>query len=904
MASLSTISDIFGRTPQIAEDTLQYYIYPPPEHADKASVTTFAACIQSFAQSLLQDQGFIWHRDTFEVKVVPNPDGEKDSWVLEGRMRVGDCVDDEWCVVWLLREVSAKWDLAVNVFDSDGEFLLIEAAEVLPHWVSPSNSENRVWIYKNRLHLIPLDFVSPSSRRRLRRKLPNAGDSDDERDPSSEDDYISANDAQSALRNGHTSARTLAPPEVEKAVWNRIAGYPSALKNHTHTTKAYLPVDVAKALQANPSLVQRAVETFYTRDAIQLRAAHKMARFPPGDDKMVLRPVKMTRTAYAQLVGQKFYPPKVFGRWNEREGQKEWRWRDVGMKIAVGFEMLYKESKKRQNGLGVTAETLKSSSEAVKDSLRNNPEYLTYIENLATTNYFQGEIEGSAKWKELETKAALTFVEVRRADDATRPSFATQVDSAIVQASLDAAFGDVEEDDDSWLNLDVNDFDAMLSKTMGSKNGKMDVDGDQSMFPKDDEETKQAKQLQDLASKVEKFVEGKGDVEGARFDDELLSDEEFSEEEEDSDDESMQGDSDDEEKTTSTLPQQQVPPPTDAERQEAMAKLVAPLEQGEYGKMPASFSQSQRVKPTNLDTEVVEELSTSETINTRSMRPPIIPRDEYEGVVDSDDESDSAPSDDESEEDKPQVVGDIEIDMDLEEEEFLEFSRQALGISDAMWNDIVKDRKERGAFLPKSALNKPTEKGKDKAPATVQPEKPTGAQEERPKPAPLSSNIFDRPPRRPQTGPRPNANPELDSFEAVMKALDDELEKIKSGKSAAPKSSVPTPPSVPASNLKDKAKTKDKGKGKAKAKVSFADIEVDSEGEEEFKDIEAAMEAELKAALEKAEEEGDVDMDGPEGGMDYNMIKNFLESLKSQEGASGPVSNLAGRLQGGWMGGM
>ncbi len=41
----------------------------------------------------------------------------------------------------------------------------------------------------------------------------------------------------------------------------------------------------------------------------------------------------MTRTAYAQLVGQKFYPPKIFPRWSEAEGTSEWRWRDVGMKI-------------------------------------------------------------------------------------------------------------------------------------------------------------------------------------------------------------------------------------------------------------------------------------------------------------------------------------------------------------------------------------------------------------------------------------------------------------------------------------------------------------------------------------------------------------------------------------------
>lgn len=34
--------------------------------------------------------------------------------------------------------------LFYSVSDSDGEFLLVEAAEVLPSWVTPSNAENRV----------------------------------------------------------------------------------------------------------------------------------------------------------------------------------------------------------------------------------------------------------------------------------------------------------------------------------------------------------------------------------------------------------------------------------------------------------------------------------------------------------------------------------------------------------------------------------------------------------------------------------------------------------------------------------------------------------------------------------------------------------------------------------------
>ena len=78
-----------------------------------------------------------------------------------------------------------------------------------------------------------------------------------------------------------------------------------------------------------------------------------------------------------------------------------------------------------------------------------------------------------------------------------------------------------------------------------------------------------------------------------------------------------------------------------------------------------------------------------------------------------------------------------------------------------------------------------------------------------------------------------------------------------------------------------------KGKGKAPA--------VPAENDE---DIETAMDAELKAMLEKAG--GDDEDDEGEEPVDYNLIKNFLESFKSQAGLAGPVSNLAGRLQPGW----
>ena len=49
-----------------------------------------------------------------------------------------------------------------------------------------------------------------------------------------------------------------------------MRSYPAVARQHVHTARAHLPVDVARALSVKPSLVQKAVEAFYTRDADQL----------------------------------------------------------------------------------------------------------------------------------------------------------------------------------------------------------------------------------------------------------------------------------------------------------------------------------------------------------------------------------------------------------------------------------------------------------------------------------------------------------------------------------------------------------------------------------------------------------------------------------------------------------
>lgn len=64
---------------------------------------------------------------------------------LSGRTNYGDSIEDEWVVVYLLRELTKRHkDIWVKVGDGDGEFLLIEAAGTLPAWLEPEVADNRV----------------------------------------------------------------------------------------------------------------------------------------------------------------------------------------------------------------------------------------------------------------------------------------------------------------------------------------------------------------------------------------------------------------------------------------------------------------------------------------------------------------------------------------------------------------------------------------------------------------------------------------------------------------------------------------------------------------------------------------------------------------------------------------
>lgn len=82
------------------------------------------------------------------------------------------------------------------------------------------------------------------------------------------------------------------------------------------------------------------------------------------------------------------------------------------------------------------------------------------------------------------------------------------------------------EESEEWLNVKAEDFDDMLNQKFGkstqdtNKSSMMSVDGsaDKDIAEQEEHLTKvQTSRLQDLAKKVEDFVEGEGDLSGAVF---------------------------------------------------------------------------------------------------------------------------------------------------------------------------------------------------------------------------------------------------------------------------------------------------------------------------------------------------------------------------------------------------
>lgn len=281
---------------------------------------------------------------------------------LHGKLKYGDNLEDEWFAVFLLFRISSAFPSnSIRVWDTDGEFLLIEAAFHLPRWLNPETSLNRVFVRGGDLHIVP------------RSRIP---------DPS----LVAS--LRFLVERSHESR---ASDSVQSALKSRITDYPERAWRNMHRVRVRVPTSVAQVLRHEPFLISLAVEGFYDRDVDSMKHAAKMEKFlsKGREPELVLVLVKMSRAMYAQLVQQKFQAPNCYPMpsISDRDAYTE---AELGMKIACGMEMMYQQRKKDgEDGKGIS--------------------WSKYKENLEKKGYFEGLLSGSMEYKRLMENAEEYF---------------------------------------------------------------------------------------------------------------------------------------------------------------------------------------------------------------------------------------------------------------------------------------------------------------------------------------------------------------------------------------------------------------------------------------------------------------------------------------------------------------
>ena len=268
-------------------------------------------------------EGFIWQREGFQLSL----DYEATRSCLHGRTNFGDSIDDEWTIVYILRELSRQFtDIWIRVYDTDGEFLLIEAANVLPIWLNPEVADFRVWIHAGQLLVIPLKTRDgPRGSLNLQEKL-------------------GIIDAIRWIED--PDKKLLHSTRIETEAFVRLQKYPEQIHGGLHQALVNVPRSLAYVLHHLPASISPATEAFYLRDPVALkRISSKTAaelRFPPSD--MTTSSVKFTKVGYAQLKSQQFQAPDSWAESMKASNTSQAPANgDIGLKLSCGFEMLMTE---------------------------------------------------------------------------------------------------------------------------------------------------------------------------------------------------------------------------------------------------------------------------------------------------------------------------------------------------------------------------------------------------------------------------------------------------------------------------------------------------------------------------------------------------------------------------------
>ncbi|RMZ89664.1 hypothetical protein DV736_g3110, partial [Chaetothyriales sp. CBS 134916] len=436
---IAWLKSTFHPIPKVSlpDDSIEYSIYLLSGTIDQSNdpeARLRLRDVQKYAVELQKQwlKGYTWQRQSFSLEL------QKDDGVghLRGCVEYGDSIEDEWVIVWLLREITKKFsDAWVKVTDNDGEFLLIEASGTLPSWLEPDVAENRVWINDGQLKII-----RPEGKEKPVKKI---------------EEKLSITGAHRIILTDRK--RLMHSISIEEEAFYRLRNYPAQIKDNMHHALATIPRKIAFLLKQKPAYVSPAIEAFYLRDPVSMKALNsnnhldKMT-FPPND--LVTVSVKFPKVAYAQMKSQEFPVPRVFEPSFSPSPNIDADSYMSGLKLTCGFEMLLtdahyqdlpavREIKLLLEDLDTENETLPTDTEiATWERVQDDEKWLEIdFDDLQKELNGRTSVGGGSKSQDFADKTAQETLRriVKQFDDFLNDD----------QAGLDGAgmFGDVSEDD-------------------------------------------------------------------------------------------------------------------------------------------------------------------------------------------------------------------------------------------------------------------------------------------------------------------------------------------------------------------------------------------------------------------------------------------------------------------------
>lgn len=459
-----------GFPKRLPDDTIEYIILILDTKLSDAQTRTRLNEVLKASNDLLKKllKDYIWQREPFSLHL----ERENDRWLLSGRTSFGDSIADEWVIVYILRELSRRFeDTWIRMHDTDGEFLLIEAANALPKWLNPEIAEHRVWINGGQLRIIPMGKDAAGGSRNLT--------------------------LQQALTKLIKDPKSLVhSPMIEEEAFYRLQKYPQAIKDSMHCALVTIPRKLAYVLHARPSLTSAAVEAFYLRDPISLRPLHKPStkdlKFAP--EAFVTVSSRFNKASFAQLKSQKFPLPKAWENapFPSSSDPKDVAKRELGMKLSCGFEMLVQDPQNKDKTSVREINVLLEDPEAGDESLPTDEEIKSWPlhednETWMDINFedFERELAGKRDTKPSPSEAQKDSMGDKDAQDNLRrmvdrfEKWMNDEDAGAEGAEVDemdfddASEPDQEEDEeeedeeDRAVSFDEGEFRAMMRQMMG-----------------------------------------------------------------------------------------------------------------------------------------------------------------------------------------------------------------------------------------------------------------------------------------------------------------------------------------------------------------------------------------------------------------------------------------------------